>query len=41
MGGHTLLRVPSLSTCCSSRQRWLYLDTSWSFLFAGSSRPIP
>jgi hypothetical protein len=41
MGGHTLLHVPSLPTSWFSSQRWLYLDTSWSFLFAGSAPPIP
>ena len=41
MGGHTLLHVPSLPTSWFSSQRWLYLDTSWKFLFAGSTRPIP
>jgi hypothetical protein len=41
MGGHTLLHVPSLPTSWFGAQRWLYLDTSWGFLFAGSSRPIP
>jgi hypothetical protein len=38
-GGHTLLHVPGLPTSWFSRQRWLYLDTSWEFLFAGSSEP--
>ena len=41
MGGHTLLHVPSLPTSWFGSQRWLYLDTSWNFLFVGSSRPIP
>ena len=41
MGGHTLLHVPSLPTSWFSTQRWLYLDTSWQFLFAGSTRHIP
>jgi hypothetical protein len=41
MGGHTLLHVPSLPTSWFSTQRWLYLDTSWNFLFAGSTRPAP
>ena len=41
MGGHTLLHVPSLPTSWFSTQRWLYLDTSWGFLFASSTRPIP
>ena len=35
MGGHTLLHVPSLPTSWFSTQRWMYLDPSWSFLFAG------
>jgi hypothetical protein len=33
-GGHTLLHVPSLPTSWFGAQRWLYLDTSWKFLFA-------
>jgi hypothetical protein len=41
MGGHTLLHVPSLPTSWFGAQRWLYLDTSWGFLFAGSTRPVP
>jgi hypothetical protein len=41
MGGHTLLHVPSLPTSWFGTQRWLYLDTSWGFLFAGSTRPVP
>jgi hypothetical protein len=41
MGGHTLLHVPALPTSWFSTQRWLYLDTSWQFLFAGSTRHIP
>jgi hypothetical protein len=41
MGGHTLLHVPSLPTSWFGAQRWLYLDTSWDFLFAGTTRPIP
>jgi hypothetical protein len=41
MGGHTLLHVPALPTSWFSTQRWLYLDNSWGFLFAGSTRPIP
>jgi hypothetical protein len=36
LGGHTLLLVPGLSTSWFSTQRWLYLDTSWEFLFARS-----
>jgi hypothetical protein len=35
MGGHTLLHVPGLPTSWFSTQRWLYLDTSWGFLFTG------
>jgi hypothetical protein len=35
MGGHTLLHIPGLETSWFSTQRWLYLDTSWDFLFAG------
>lgn len=38
MGGHTLLHVPGLPTSWFSAQRWMYLDASWDFLFAGSSR---
>jgi len=34
MGGHTLLHVPGLPTSWFSTQRWLYLDTSWEFLFS-------
>ena len=34
--GHTLLQIPGLPTSWFSTQRWLYLDTSWEFLFAGS-----
>jgi hypothetical protein len=41
MGGHTLLHVPSLPTSWFGTQRWMYLDTSWGFLFAGSTRPVP
>jgi hypothetical protein len=36
MDGHTLLHVPGIPTSWFSAQRWLYLDTSWDFLFAGS-----
>lgn len=36
-GGHTLLHVPTLPTSWFETQRWLYLDTSWKFLFANSS----
>ena len=35
--GHTLLHVPALPTSWFDTQRWLYLDTSWKFLFAGTS----
>ena len=35
--GHTLLHVPGLPTSWFSTQRWLYLDSSWDFLFAGPS----
>jgi hypothetical protein len=38
MGGHTLLHVPSLPTSWFSSQRWLFLDPSWEFLFAGPVR---
>jgi hypothetical protein len=41
MGGHALLHVPSLPTSWFSSQRWLYLDTSWDFLFAGSTPRLP
>jgi hypothetical protein len=41
MGGHTLLHVPSLPTSWFGGQRWLYLDTSWNFLFAEPTQPIP
>lgn len=37
LGGHTLLHVPGLPTSWFATQRWLYLDRSWEFLFAGSS----
>lgn len=36
MGGHTLLHVPALPTSWFGDQRWLYLDSSWEFLFADS-----
>ena len=36
-GGHTLLHVPSLPTSWFSTQRWMFLDPSWKFLFAGSA----
>ena len=35
-GGHSLLHVPELPTSWFSTQRWLFLDPSWQFLFAGS-----
>lgn len=38
-GGHTLLHVPGLPTSWFGAQRWLYLDASWEFLFAGSELP--
>ena len=38
MGGHTLLHVPSLPTSWFSTQRWMFLDPSWKFLFAGPAR---
>jgi hypothetical protein len=34
--GHTLLHIPGLPTSWFSTQLWLYLDTSWDFLFVGS-----
>jgi len=34
-GGHTLLHVPGLPTSWFSTQRWMLLDSSWDFLFAG------
>jgi hypothetical protein len=33
MAGHTLLHIPQLPTSWFNTQRWLYLDTSWDFLF--------
>jgi hypothetical protein len=36
MGGHALLHVPSLPTSWFGGQRWLYLDSSWDFLFGDS-----
>jgi len=33
MGGHALLHVPNLPTSWFSQPRWIYLDTSWYFLF--------
>jgi hypothetical protein len=38
MGGHTLLHVPSLPTSWFGIQRWMFLDPSWKFLFAGPIR---
>ena len=38
MGGHTLLHVPSLPTSWFGSQRWMFLDPSWKFLFAGPIR---
>jgi len=35
--GHGLLHVPELPTCWFSTQRWIYLDASWSGLFAKST----
>jgi hypothetical protein len=32
--GHGLLHVPELPTCWFATQRWVYLDASWSGLFA-------
>jgi hypothetical protein len=40
MDGHTLLHVPGLPTSWFGAQRWLYLDTSWGFLFAGPGAGI-
>lgn len=36
-GGHALLHVPSLPTSWFSRERWMYLDPSWKFLFADNT----
>lgn len=36
MGGHALLHVPSHPTSWFGDQRWLYLDSSWDFLFSDS-----
>ena len=33
--GHTLLHVPALPTSWFGAQRWMFLDPSWDFLFAG------
>jgi hypothetical protein len=35
-GGHTLLHVPGLETSWFAAPRWMYLDPSWEFLFAGT-----
>ncbi|MGA9668716.1 MAG: hypothetical protein WBQ94_05880 [Terracidiphilus sp.] len=40
MDGHTLLHVPGMPTSWFGAQRWLYLDTSWEFLFAGSGTGV-
>lgn len=32
--GHGLLHTPEIPTSCYSRDRWLYLDPSWSSLFS-------
>ena len=32
-GGHTLLHVPALPTSWFAVPRWVYLDSSWGFLF--------
>ena len=39
MGGHALLHVPSMPTSWFSRQRWVFLDASWDFLFADTVGP--
>jgi len=36
LGGHGLLHVPDIPTSWFSTQRWLYLDPSWSGLFAAN-----
>jgi hypothetical protein len=33
-GGHTLLHVPGFPTSWFGTPRWVYLDSSWNFLFA-------
>jgi hypothetical protein len=38
-GGHGLLHIPELPTSWFSCQRWLYLDPSWSALFADGYVP--
>jgi hypothetical protein len=37
-GGRTALHVPSLPTSWFGEQRWMFLDQSWDFLFAGLVR---
>ncbi len=37
-GGHTLLHIPGLPTSWFSSQRWMFLDPSWKFLFAGHAQ---
>jgi hypothetical protein len=37
MGGHTLLHLPGGPTSWFGAPGWLFLDPSWSFLFAGKS----
>ena len=34
--GHALLHIPAIPTSWFGVQRWLCLDPSWQFLFAGS-----
>ncbi len=39
--GHTLLHIPAIPTSWFGKQRWVYLDRSWQFLFdrtGGTSR---
>jgi hypothetical protein len=33
-GGHTLLYIPAAPTSWFDAPRWVYLDSSWKFLFA-------
>jgi len=35
--GHILLRIPEIPTSWFGAQRWVCLDRSWQFLFAGPS----
>jgi hypothetical protein len=35
LGGHSLLHVPELPTSWFGAPRWVYLDSSWEFLFGG------